>query len=95
VPVNLDGQACSDTEIDLDGGSFVRATLTRCILVYSGGVFPNLSEVTLRDCQWKFGGAAANALGMLAIIRISDAGQADELVALAQAEIAKLVKRPN
>ena len=40
VHMNLDGQRRTDELIELDGGSFVDATLTRCRLVYRGGSLP-------------------------------------------------------
>ncbi len=84
IPVNLDGQSQSDQEIEIDGGSFVDATLTRCTLSYRGGSFPNFSGVRIIDCAWAFRDAASQTLGMLALIRLDWPDQSEELLAAAR-----------
>lgn len=86
-PPNIDGRARSDEEIEIDGGSFVGATLIRCTLVYRGGPFPNLERVRIIDSRWAFKGAAKRTLVMFAGIGLHWPDHADQLLAAAQRQI--------
>ena len=59
--MDLKGRKYSDIEIEGDGVSLKDAVLTRCLLIYRGGNFPNLAGTIIRQCQWQFSGAAANS----------------------------------
>lgn len=85
--INLDGQCRSDQEIVVDGGSFVGATLNRCLLVYRGGPIPNVSGLRINDCQWSFEGVALNTLLMLCLLRWGHPEKVEELLLEAEAEL--------
>jgi hypothetical protein len=90
--MNLDGQSRAGGEIELDGGSFVGATLTGCVLVYRGCELPDFTNVTMERCSWAFRGAATSTLCMFAIIKIADPEQANDLLARASAQVGKVLK---
>jgi len=66
--MNLDGQSRTEEVIELDGGSFVGATLTRCQLVYRGGALPLVAGLTLNEPTWDFRDAALGGITMLTLI---------------------------
>lgn len=90
--INLDGQTRCNQEIEVDAGSFVGATLNRCLLIYRGGKLPNFSGLTVNDCRWSFQGTALNTLLMLALMRWGHPEKAEELLAQANSEVHKLLQ---
>jgi hypothetical protein len=89
--MNLDGQSRADETIELDGGSFAGATLTRCRLVYRGGTLPVLTGLTLIDPTWDFRDAALHALTMLTLIGRLNRAWAQQLLTASEASIQALL----
>lgn len=53
----------------LDGTSFTKCKFIECTLVYNGGEPPNLIDNQFTNCNWVFGGAAANTINFLTSLR--------------------------
>lgn len=57
----------SNTRVDLDGVKFRNVTFNKCVLVFTGQSSEELSLVgcSFNNCQWRFEGAAGNALNFI------------------------------
>jgi hypothetical protein len=93
VHMNLDGQRRTDELIELDGGSFVDATLTRCRLVYRGGALPVVAGLTLSDPTWEFRDAALRGLTMLTLIGRLNTAWVQQLLTANEPTIQALLDR--
>ena len=93
--MNLDGQSRADEVIELDGGSFVDATLTRCTLVYRGGPLPKVAGLTLSEPTWDFRDGALYTLAMLARIGRLNTAWVQQMLTAKEAAIQDLLDKAH
>lgn len=72
---NYDGATLEGQTLEADGSSFVGATLTKCTLVYRGGLLPNLANAVFHDSGWSFSDAAGRTLVLWALIEANSPPQ--------------------
>ena len=54
-----------DSTVSLDATEFTGCTFTRCVMVFSGGALPKLTDCEFIDTAFRFAGAGARPLQLL------------------------------
>lgn len=66
-------ETISNKRINMDGGRFENVTFSNCTLVYNGGVFPEIVDCKLDECDWELGEAAhRTVLYLKLLVRAGD-----------------------
>ncbi len=51
-----------DTRVLIDGDTFVDCEFRNCLLTYTGGEIPIMTDCKIYDCEWRFEGAAERTI---------------------------------
>ncbi len=63
--MTFEGKEFFKASIDLDDNQFYDCIFDSCVLVYHGGVPPNIAKCSFKNSSFGFAGAAANTLSLI------------------------------
>ena len=60
--------------VELDGNEYTGCTFNKCLLVYSGGAVPSLTDSDLIGVRFEFREAAANTVALMKLMAAPNSG---------------------